>query len=67
MYEGSLEIPNLSDENDPEDIDVVVTVTKNDKESYKLKEFVRKTGTKMIQDQIAKYIKDLKIGSYTVP
>ena len=61
-YEGSIEIPNLSEENDPEDIDVNVSVTKNDKISYNLKEFVRKTGTKLIQDLISVYIKDLRIG-----
>lgn len=59
-YDGQLEIPNLSEENDPEDVDVNVTVTTDDDEGHALKDFLRSTGTKVIRQQIQKYIDDLK-------
>ncbi|XP_013398700.1 activator of 90 kDa heat shock protein ATPase homolog 1 [Lingula anatina] len=60
-YKGTLKIPNLSEENDPSDIDVIVTVKNESDEAFKVKEILRKKGTPMIQEQIAKYIKDLKV------
>ncbi|KAK2176574.1 hypothetical protein NP493_655g01018 [Ridgeia piscesae] len=60
MYDGQLEIPNLSEENDPEDIDVNVTVTTDDDEGHAIKDFLRSTGTRVIRQQIQKYIDDLK-------
>ena len=40
-----------------------VTADKNCDEAYKLKEIVRVDGTKLIQDCMAKYIADLRIGN----
>jgi len=60
-YKGKFVIPNLSEENEPTDIDVNVTADKNCDEAYKLKEIVRLDGTKLIQECMAKYIADLRI------
>jgi len=59
-YKGKFVIPNLSEENEPKDIDVSVTADKNCDEAYKLKEILRKHGTTLIQDKLAQYIQDLK-------
>ncbi|ESO90144.1 hypothetical protein LOTGIDRAFT_124038 [Lottia gigantea] len=60
IYKGKFEVPNLSEENDPEDIEVTVTCEKSTDEAYTCKEIFRKVGTPIIQQQIAKYIKDLR-------
>lgn len=60
VYKGNLEIPNLSDENEPKDIETNVTVTNEKDEGYKVKEFMRKEGLSIIQAQVAKYIAELK-------
>ncbi|KAL3873491.1 hypothetical protein ACJMK2_036601 [Sinanodonta woodiana] len=59
-YKGKFEIPNLSEENDASEIDVNVTSDKDTDEAYKIKEFLRKKGTSLIQEQLAKYINALK-------
>ena len=61
-YKGKFEIPNLSEENEPDEVDVNVTVDKNTDDSYKIKEVMRKVGVPQIQLQLAKYIKQLKEG-----
>lgn len=62
---GDLEIPNLSEENDPEEIDVQVSLkTESGKmESLvgpALKELLRNKGTKIIREKLATYISELK-------
>lgn len=59
-HKGKFSIPNLSEENDADDIDIEFTCNKESDESYKVKEFLRKKGTKEIQNKLAKYIHDLK-------
>lgn len=59
-YKGKFEIPNLSEENEPDEVDVNVTVDKSTDDSYKIKEVMRKVGVPQIQLQLAKYIKQLK-------
>ncbi|XP_050406800.2 activator of 90 kDa heat shock protein ATPase homolog 1 isoform X2 [Patella vulgata] len=59
-YKGEFEIPNLSEENDPDEIEIRVTCDNTSDEAYKVKEIMRRTGTPIIQAQIAKYIKDLR-------
>ena len=61
-HNGKIEIPNLSEENKPQDIVVNVTANTDKEDAYKLKEFVRTHGTKIIQDVLGKYIHDLKEG-----
>uniref|UniRef100_X1Z9S8 Activator of Hsp90 ATPase AHSA1-like N-terminal domain-containing protein n=1 Tax=Capitella teleta TaxID=283909 RepID=X1Z9S8_CAPTE len=61
VYKGKVEVPNLSEENEPEDLDIGFTVTDaKDDDAFKLKEFMRKEGEPKVRDQLAKYIQELK-------
>eukprot|EP00054_Salpingoeca_dolichothecata_P016326 m.95532 g.95532 ORF g.95532 m.95532 type:complete len:362 (+) comp21927_c0_seq2:80-1165(+) len=58
---GQIFIPNLSEENDPDEIEVQVSMkSESTPERRKVKELLRIKGTPAIQDQIGKYIKLLK-------
>ncbi|XP_050689092.1 activator of 90 kDa heat shock protein ATPase homolog 1-like [Eriocheir sinensis] len=57
---GTLEIPNLSEENDPHEIDVTVVVTAGGSGGDAAKEFIRKKGIVTIQSKIKEYIDTLK-------
>ncbi|KAL4238592.1 AHA1 [Mactra antiquata] len=59
-YKGKFEIPNLSEENEAVEVDVNITVDKENDEGIKLKEIMRKVGKPLMQQQFAKYIKMLK-------
>ncbi|CAH1262031.1 activator of 90 kDa heat shock protein ATPase homolog 1-like [Branchiostoma lanceolatum] len=59
-FTGKAEIPNLSEENDMEDIDVNVSVKSNSDEAHKVKEVIRKKGSDVIRERLGQYIKDLK-------
>merc|ERR1712002_896302 len=59
-HSGSINIPNLSDENSPSDIDVEVIAKGDAKNAEKLKHLVRKNGIKMCRDACARYIADIK-------
>lgn len=61
VYKGTFEITNLSEENDPKDVEVIIDV--KDSKQYKLKDFMRSQGAKLIRDQLTKYIQMLKEGS----
>jgi len=58
--EGSIIIPNLSDENTVEEVVVDVTVTTNSSAAFSLKEMIRTSGANKIKEQLAKYIKSLQ-------
>ena len=45
---------------------VLVTVNRNTNEGDKLKEIMRTVGVKVIRDQLAQYIRELKQGVYGV-
>ncbi|KAK2149519.1 hypothetical protein LSH36_448g01021 [Paralvinella palmiformis] len=60
VHNGKIEIPNLSEENNPQDIAVNVTANTDKDDAYKLKEFIRLHGTNIIQDMLGKYVIDLK-------
>lgn len=55
-------VPNLSDENSAEEVDINVTVSTTGPDADALKEMMRIHGAKKIRDQLAKYIKSLKEG-----
>lgn len=57
---GKFEIPNLSEENEPSEIDIMITTEKETQEASLVKEIMRSTGVEIIRMQIEKYIKDLK-------
>jgi len=52
---GTLTIPNLSEENDPGDIEVTVTVKKSTPYGTKAKDFIRKQGLDKIQGSYAEF------------
>ncbi|XP_078001248.1 activator of 90 kDa heat shock protein ATPase homolog 1-like [Glandiceps talaboti] len=58
--EGTVEIPNLSDENEADEVDFNVSVKKETVESRTLKEIMRGKGRELMKEQIAKYIKLLR-------
>ncbi|KAK8730480.1 hypothetical protein OTU49_008031 [Cherax quadricarinatus] len=57
---GTIDIPNLSEENDPEEIDVNVTLSAGGSLGDKVKEFLRKKGANNIREKIREYIETLK-------
>nr|XP_055043073.1 activator of 90 kDa heat shock protein ATPase homolog 1a [Misgurnus anguillicaudatus] len=58
-YKGTVEIPNLSDENDMEDLDICVTACK-DQPNTPLTDLMRKEGAKKIRVALGDYVKHLK-------
>lgn len=60
--EGTIIIPNLSDENNAEEVDVNVTISSTGPDAEALKEMLRIAGAVKIREQLAKYIKSLKEG-----
>ncbi|KAL9953979.1 hypothetical protein ACROYT_G041464 [Oculina patagonica] len=60
VWKGKIEIPNLSEEHDAEEVNVLVTADKSSDESYQLKEMVRSVGTGLIREKLAQYIKELR-------
>ncbi len=62
-HKGKLEIPNLSEEYDPSEIDVEVSANdENNDDAYQLKEHLRKKGTPIVREKMKQYIADLKQG-----
>ncbi|XP_076817403.1 activator of 90 kDa heat shock protein ATPase homolog 1-like [Clavelina lepadiformis] len=59
-YVGELEIPNLSEENDADEVDVNISFGKDERECRELKDLMRKQGTKLIQSKLQDYIDSLK-------
>ncbi|CAG0886910.1 unnamed protein product [Darwinula stevensoni] len=57
---GKIDIPNLSDENEPGDVDVSVRIKSSGPESEKLKGMMRTKGAQLIREQLSKYIKDFQ-------
>lgn len=58
--EGKVEIPNLSEEHDPSDVDVTVTVSSKGDKAEALKELMRSKGTQIIRQRLEAYISALK-------
>jgi len=59
-HKGTINIPNLSDENDADEVDVEILAKGDSKNAEKLKTMVRRNGIKMCQQACQKYIDDLK-------
>lgn len=59
---GEFEIPNLSEENEPHEVEVTFTVTKGAKHAAidAIREMLRSKGRAAVQEQIASYIRELK-------
>lgn len=58
--EGTVIIPNLSDENNADELDLNVTTSSTGPDADALKQMMRTVGAKLIKEQLAKYIKSLK-------
>lgn len=59
-HKGKLTIPNLSEENDLEDVEITVTIDESNDESETLKQFMYNVGRERIRYQLGVYIKELK-------
>jgi len=59
-HKGTITIPNLSDENDADEVDVQVIAKGDSKNAEKLKQLVRKKGIEMCKNLCQQYIDDLK-------
>lgn len=59
-HKGTITIPNLSDENDADEVDVQVLAKGDAKNAETLKTLVRKNGIRMCQQLCQQYIDDLK-------
>lgn len=59
-YKGSVNIPNLSEENDLDDIDIVVSIDESNEESERLKQFMYNIGRSQIRSQIGVYLRELR-------
>jgi len=57
---GKVEIPNLSEENEPDDVDFNVTCKANNTDGEALKTIIRTIGVIKMRELIAQYIKELK-------
>lgn len=58
--DGKIAIPNLSEENDLDEIDITVTVNESNEKSEILKQFMYNIGRGKIREKIGEYIKSLK-------
>uniref|UniRef100_A0A1A9ZR92 Activator of Hsp90 ATPase AHSA1-like N-terminal domain-containing protein n=1 Tax=Glossina pallidipes TaxID=7398 RepID=A0A1A9ZR92_GLOPL len=59
-HEGKITIPNLSEENDLDEVEITVTIDKSNEESEILKQFMYNVGRDQIRQQLGVYIKELK-------
>lgn len=57
---GEITIPNLSEENDLDDIDINITIDESNNKSDKLKQFMYNIGRSHIRKQIGIYLKELR-------
>lgn len=57
---GKITIPNLSEENKVDEVDVSVTIDKNTDAGYRVKSFMISVGTLKIRGQLGKYIDTLR-------
>lgn len=60
LHKGKINIPNLSEENDVDEIDIIVSINESNSESEMLKQFMYNVGRKCIREKLANYIKSLK-------
>lgn len=57
---GKISIPNLSEENDLDEIDITVTVDESNEKTEVVKQFMYNVGRSKIREQIGKYMTSLK-------
>lgn len=59
-YKGKVTIPNLSEENDLDDIDITISIDESCEESERLKSFMYNIGRTQIRSQIGVYLRELR-------
>lgn len=59
-YKGKVTIPNLSEENDLDDIDIIISIDESSEESERLKQFMYNVGRSQIRSQIGVYLRELR-------
>jgi activator of HSP90 ATPase len=59
-FKGKITIPNLSEENTIDEIDITITIDESNDKSEKLKAFMYNFGRDQIREQLNKYITSLK-------
>jgi len=60
-HSGTVTIPNLSEENDVDEIDIQISLKESEDDGEPLKEIMRKVGREMIRNRITDYIESLKL------
>lgn len=58
--EGKINVPNLSEENDLDDVQIEITTSESTDESHKLKQFMYNVGRDHIRKQLGVYLKELR-------
>lgn len=59
-YKGKVTVPNLSEENDLDDIEITITAEESNDESERLKQFMYNIGRSQIRTQIGVYLRELR-------
>lgn len=59
-YKGKVQIPNLSEENDLDDIDIIISIDDSCEESERLKQFMYSIGRSQIRAQLGIYLRELR-------
>nr|CAB3220661.1 activator of 90 kDa heat shock protein ATPase homolog 1-like [Phallusia mammillata] len=59
-YTGMLEVPNLSEENSGDEVDVTVSFGKDDQKCDELKDLMRKKGIPILQEKFDEFAKSLR-------
>lgn len=60
MHKGRATIPNLSEENELDDIEITITVDQPCKEAERLKQFMYNVGRSKIREQLGIYLRELR-------
>jgi len=63
-YNGTIEIPNLSEEHAPEEVDITVLTSDSTACADTLKNFIRVKGAEKIREKLGQYIANLKQGEF---
>lgn len=58
--EGKVEIPNLSEEHSPDEVDIIITCKTSSTEADVLLEIMRRKGVHILRDKISRYINELR-------
>lgn len=59
-YKGKVTIPNLSEENDLDDIDITISIDESSEQSERLKQFMYNIGRSQIRSQLGVYLRELR-------